>query len=107
MGDNKSFIFLRSKTIFLVFCKNKKNVKQKMLFLKSLTGQTLSVYPPKDCTTKQDYLNFLTNEVGEEGKKVTIIVQGKDLSKMTEADCKDVDFRTLLNNLGPLHYVLR
>lgn len=78
-----------------------------MLFLKSLTGQTLSVYPPKDCTTKQDYLNFLTNEVGEEGKKVTIIVQGKDLSKMTEADCKDVHFRTLLNNLGPLHYVLR
>jgi len=78
-----------------------------MLFLKSLTGQTLSVYPPKDCTTKQEYLDFLTNQVGEEGKKVTIIVQGKDLSKMTEADCKDVDFRTLLNSLGPIHYVLR
>jgi len=104
--------------MFFVCCKNKKNVKQKMLFLKSLTGQTFSVYPPKHCTTKQEYLDFLTNEIKlssscmecihmEEGKKVTIIVQGKDLSKMTEADCKDVDFRTLLNSLGPIHYVLR
>jgi hypothetical protein len=78
-----------------------------MLFLKSLTGQTLSVYPPKDCITKQDFLNFLTNEVKEEGKKVTIIIQGKDLAKMTESDCKDVDFRNLLNYLGPIHYGLR